>query len=144
MKAIHTKYFVTENGQIHAFYVENQVSTTGKDISAVGSSVINFKDGSRYELYNSVKAAMRSIESLFSGKYAFVDDDGVIHSLNKDLSKSTYDAEGSRMKIRVEKVKVANGLDFEMFYLVDPEGEYPDGAGFVIWEPDALATELDA
>ena len=29
MKAIHTKYFVTENGQIHAFYVENQVSTTG-------------------------------------------------------------------------------------------------------------------
>lgn len=144
MKAIHTKYFVTENGQIHAFYVENQVSTTGKDISAVGSSVINFKDGSRYELYNSVKAAMGSIESLFSGKYAFVDDDGVIHSLNKDLSKSTYDAEGSRMKIRVEKVKVANGLDFEMFYLVDPKGEYPDGAGFVIWEPDALATELDA
>lgn len=144
MKAIHTKYFVTENGQIHAFYVENQVSTTGKDISAVGSSVINFKDGSRYELYNSVKAAMGSIERLFSGKYAFVDDDGVIHSLNKDLSKSTYDAEGSRMKIRVEKVKVANGLDFEMFYLVDPEGEYPDGAGFVIWEPDALATELDA
>ena len=43
------------------------------------------------------------------------------------------------MKCRVEKVKVANGLDFKMFYLVDPEG-----AGFVIWEPDVLAAELDA
>lgn len=144
MKTIHTKYFVTENGQIHAFYVESQVSTTGKDIIAVGISVINFKDGSRYELYNSVKAAMGSIEGLFSGKYAFVDDDGVIHSLNKDLSKSTYAAENNRMNCRVEKVKVANGLDFEMFYLVDPEGECPDGAGFVIWEPDVLAAELDA
>lgn len=144
MKAIHTKYFVTENGQVHAFYLGNQTSTTGKDISAVGSAVINFKDGSRYDLYNSVKAAMVSVEGLFDEKYAFVDDGGVIHSLNKDLSKSTYGAEDSRMKIRVEKVKVANGLDFEMFYLVDPEGEYPDGAGFVIWEPNALAAELDS
>lgn len=144
MKAIHTKYFVTENGQVHAFYLGSQTSTTGKDISAVGSAVINFKDGSRYALYNSVKAAMVSVEGLFDEKYAFVDDGGVIHSLNKDLSKSTYDAEGNRMKIRVEKVKVANGLDFEMFYLVDPKGEYPDGAGFVIWEPNALAAELDS
>jgi len=144
MKAIHTKYFVTENGQVHAFYLGNQTSTTGKDISAVGSAVINFKDGSHYDLYNSVKAAMVSVEGLFDEKYAFVDDGGVIHSLNKDLSKSTYGAEDSRMKIRVEKVKVANGLDFEMFYLVDPEAEYPDGAGFVIWEPNALAAELDS
>jgi tryptophanase len=144
MTAIHSQYFVTENGQVHTFYRDSQTSTTGKDISTTGGPIISFKDGSHYELYNSVKAAMISVEGLFDEKYAFVDEDGVIHSLNKDLSKSTYGTESHHMKIRVEKVKRVNGLDFEMFSLVDPDGEYPDDAGFVIWEPYLLAKELDA
>lgn len=136
-----TQYFVTENGQIHAYYPESEINTTGNTVMTINNDTIVFNDGRYYTLYYSVKDVMASIKDVFENNYAFVDDDGVIHALAKDLSKTTYISQDNRMSIRLTSVGVKE--KYTMFYLVDPEGIIADDGGFVVWESQDLAKELD-
>lgn len=135
-------FFVLNNTQIHSFFPDSGFVTTRSDKVKVSPTHIEIDSGV-YPLFPSVKTAMDSISDKLAGKYAFVDDEGVIHNVDKEGHSSTYLAESGRMKIRFEDVIDDGFPGYTSVSFVDPEGIIADQGDHVVWEPKYLAKELD-
>lgn len=135
-------FFVLNNTQIHSFFPDSGFLTVSSENVNVSETHIEI-DSIVYPLFASVKEAMESIADKLQGKYAFVDDEGVIHNVDKEGRSSTYLAESGRMKIRFEEVVDDGFPGYTSVSFVDPEGIIADQGDHVVWEPKYLAKELD-
>lgn len=135
-------FFVLENTQIHSYFANSDTITLSSEKVKVSEEKIEIDSGI-YPVFGSVEAAMESIAEHLKGKYVFVDDNGVIHNVDKEGRSSTYLPESGRMKIRFEDVVDAGFPGYKSVSFVDPEGIIEDQGDHVAWEPEELAGQLD-
>lgn len=135
-------FFVLENTQIHTYFADSDTITLSSEKVKVSEENIEIDSGV-YPVFGSVAAAMESIADHLKGKYVFVDDNGVIHNVDKEGQASTYLAESGRMQIRFEDVVDAGFPGYKSVSFVDPEGIIEDQGDHVAWEPEELAGQLD-
>lgn len=135
-------FFVLSNTQIHSFFPESGFLTVNSEKIKVYDNKIEIDSGI-YPLFCSLKETMNSIEDKLEGKYVFVDDEGVIHNVDKSGISSTYLSESGRIKIKIEDVVDDGFPGYTAVSFTDPEGIIIDQGNHVVWEPKYLARELD-
>lgn len=135
-------FFVLSNTQIHSFFPESKFLTVISEKVKVSDNKIEIDSGI-YPLFCSLKEAMNSIADKLEGKYVFVDDEGVVHNVDKSGISSTYLSESGRMKIKIEDVIDDGFPRYTSVRFIDPEGLITDQGDHVLWEPKYLARELD-
>lgn len=135
-------FFVLENTQIHSYFADSDTITLSSEKVKVSEKNIELDSGV-YPVFGSVAEAVESIAAHLKGKYVFVDDNGVIHNVDKEGRSSTYLAESTRMQIRFEDVVDDGFPGYKSVIFVDPEGIIEDQGDHVVWEPEKLAEELD-
>lgn len=135
-------FFVLSNTQIHSFFPDSGFITVLSNKVKVSENQIEIDSGI-YPTFDSIKGAMDSIADKLEGKYVFVDDEGVIHNVDKEGRASTYLAESGRMRIKFEDVVTDGFPGYTSVSFVDPEGIIADQGDHVVWESKYLAKELD-
>ena len=135
------KFFILKNGIMHTFYPKGNNTTMGENF-VINESNIIFKDIGVYPLYESLTDLVENHKEKFINKYAFVDEEGVIHSIGKDGSHSTFLA-GLDRRVKIENVVDHGFPPYIAISFIDKDGNNPDEGDFVAWNHVELAKDLD-
>lgn len=135
------KFFILDNGAIHTFYPKSHTTTMGKNF-VISKDRIIIENTDEYPLFETLTGLIEKHKEKFINKYAFVDEEGVIHNIGKDGNHSTFLVDSKR-RVNFENVVDHGFPPYIAISFVDPEGNNPDEGDFVAWEHIELAKELD-
>lgn len=126
------RFFDEEKIVIHTLNTLTMKSSNIKKITSFSEKEVVFDNGVKYELFEDLSDILNKFGEYYDGKYVFIDHDGAIHYIEKDLSFTSYKENVLNKSITVRSHNV-NNENFDEVFIVDVNGEIIDNEGFVLW-----------